>query len=56
MSVSSPLGAAEAEKLLKEVEKLYPNSPLFLYFQGKIFYLKVHLYQGYMNFIILNPS
>ena len=33
-------GAEEAERLIKEAESLYPNSALFLYFKGKVMYLR----------------
>ena len=33
-------GADEADRLLKEAESLYPNSALFLYFKGKVLYLR----------------
>ena len=33
-------GADEAERLLAQAEGKYPNSALFLYFKGKILYLR----------------
>jgi tetratricopeptide (TPR) repeat protein len=36
-------GADEADRLLKEAESLYPNSALFLYFKGKVLYLRRQL-------------
>ena len=33
-------GSDEADRLLKEAESLYPNSALFLYFKGKVLYLR----------------
>jgi tetratricopeptide (TPR) repeat protein len=36
-------GAEEADRLLMEAESLYPNSALFLYFRGKVLYLRHQL-------------
>lgn len=36
-------GAAEAARLLEQAQTHYVNSPLFLYFQGKILYLRSQL-------------
>ena len=33
-------GAEEAERLLAQSQELYPNSALFLYFKGKVMYLR----------------
>ncbi len=36
-------GAIEAERLLDTATTLYSNSPLFMYFRGKVLYLRSQL-------------